>query len=66
MSPFLFLIAAEGLAGLMYNVVHLEEFHPFKFNEKSKFELLRFADTFSFLGIPVGPTLKEDQHGILF
>lgn len=44
MSPFLFLLVTEGLAGLMVNVTQLGEFQAFKVNEKVKFELMKFVD----------------------
>ena len=40
LSPFLFLIVAEGLSALMKNVIRLEKFHGFGLNEEVYFKLL--------------------------
>ena len=44
LSPFLFLIAAEGLTGLARNAVDLGEFKEFKVAENVNFHILQFAD----------------------
>ncbi|CAK8537298.1 unnamed protein product [Lathyrus sativus] len=44
LSPFLFLIAAKGLAGLMRNVVSHDKFQGFRFNDYLHIKLLQFVD----------------------
>ncbi|XP_058757173.1 uncharacterized protein LOC131630412 [Vicia villosa] len=44
LSPFLFLLVAEGLAGMMRNVVSLGSFKGFKVADGIQFEMLQFAD----------------------
>ncbi|XP_050916116.1 uncharacterized protein LOC127131228 [Lathyrus oleraceus] len=44
LSRFLFLIAAEGLSGLMKNGIRLDKFHRFKFNEDVHFKLIQFPN----------------------
>ncbi|GAU35055.1 hypothetical protein TSUD_69780 [Trifolium subterraneum] len=44
LSPFLFLIAAEGLTGLVKKAVENDTFHGFKINENIQFQILQFAD----------------------
>ncbi|CAK8566440.1 unnamed protein product [Lathyrus sativus] len=44
LSPFLFLIVAEGLVGLMRNVVSRDKFQGFKFNDFLHIKLLQFVD----------------------
>jgi len=44
LAPFLFLIAAEGLAGLMRSAVNLGLFKGFKVNDSLCYNMLQFAD----------------------
>lgn len=44
LSPFLFLLAAKGLAGLVQNAIGLNEPQGFHLNENIHFEMLQFAD----------------------
>ncbi|CAJ2644149.1 unnamed protein product [Trifolium pratense] len=44
LSPFLFLIAAEGLTGLVNKAVDIGRFHGFKVKENIQFQILQFAD----------------------
>ncbi|CAJ2644735.1 unnamed protein product [Trifolium pratense] len=44
MSPFLFLIVAEGLSGLMNKAVGSGSFHGYKVNNNLMFHTLQFAD----------------------
>lgn len=39
-----FFIAAEGISGLIKNVIRLDKFHGFNFNEDVHFELIQFID----------------------
>lgn len=52
LAPFLFLIAAEGLSGLMRQVVALDKFSPFRFCGENgpEVSLLQFADDTIFIG----------------
>ncbi|XP_058774319.1 uncharacterized protein LOC131648592 [Vicia villosa] len=52
MSPFLFILAAEGLAGLIHNVVSSHCFLPFSINDDLHISLLRFADDTMIFGTP--------------
>ncbi|XP_058741619.1 uncharacterized protein LOC131614006 [Vicia villosa] len=56
MSPFLFLLATEGLSGLMWNAREVGGFQGFHFNQQIYVELLQFADDTVMLlyGINVG------------
>ncbi|GAU47144.1 hypothetical protein TSUD_379210 [Trifolium subterraneum] len=44
LSPFLFLIAAEGLTGLVKRAVSNGSFHGFKVSDNIQFQILQFAD----------------------
>ncbi|XP_058749275.1 uncharacterized protein LOC131622266 [Vicia villosa] len=44
LSPFLFTIVAEGLAGMVKQFVHIGGFQGFKISEDVSYELLQFAD----------------------
>ncbi|XP_058765404.1 uncharacterized protein LOC131638877 [Vicia villosa] len=44
LSPFLFLLVAEGLAGLMRNAVDFGGFRGFHFSDSIHYELLQFTD----------------------
>jgi hypothetical protein len=50
LSPFLFLIAAEGLAGVMRRAVDIGEFKGYKVNDHLQFQMLQFADDTILLG----------------
>ncbi|GAU27711.1 hypothetical protein TSUD_126570 [Trifolium subterraneum] len=50
LSPFLFLIAAEGLTGLMQKAVELGKFKSFKVNDNLNFRILQFADDTVIIG----------------
>jgi hypothetical protein len=50
LSPFLFLIAAEGLAGLMRRAVALGKFKGYQVSENIQFQMLQFADDTIILG----------------
>lgn len=50
LSPFLFLLAAEGFSGLMHQAVPLGEFEGFHFNDSNHFEFLQFADATILIG----------------
>jgi hypothetical protein len=44
LSPFLFLIVAEGLTGLMRKAVDSSLFHGYKVSDNIMFHTLQFAD----------------------
>ncbi|CAK8568125.1 unnamed protein product [Lathyrus sativus] len=44
LSPFLFMLVAKGLIGLMQNVRRLGLFRPFKVSNDLSFYLLQFTD----------------------
>lgn len=44
LSPFLFILAAEGLTRLVKDAITKGYFHSFKINDDIKFYLLQFAD----------------------
>jgi hypothetical protein len=48
--PFLFLIVAEGLTGLMCKAVESNIFHGFKVSDNISFHTLQFADDTIFVG----------------
>ncbi|KAK2383713.1 hypothetical protein QL285_071138 [Trifolium repens] len=50
LSPFLFLIVAEGLAGMMRRAVQIGKFKGFQVNHNVKFQILQFADDTIFMG----------------
>jgi hypothetical protein len=50
LSPFLFLIAAEGLAGLMRQAVSLGKFKGYQVSNNIQFQMLQFADDTIMLG----------------
>ncbi|PNX97198.1 cysteine-rich receptor-like protein kinase, partial [Trifolium pratense] len=50
LSPFLFLIAAEGLTGLVKKAVDIGNFHGFKINDNLQFQILQFADDTMLIG----------------
>ncbi|GAU24019.1 hypothetical protein TSUD_328220 [Trifolium subterraneum] len=63
LSPFLFLIVAEGLASMMNKVVDVGKFRGFKINVNLHFQLLQFADDIIIMSklydINVGSRLLE-------
>ncbi|CAJ2631177.1 unnamed protein product [Trifolium pratense] len=50
LSPFLFLIAAEGLARLMQKAVDIGSFHSYKVSDALQFHTLQFADDTIMIG----------------
>ncbi|GAU30605.1 hypothetical protein TSUD_62250 [Trifolium subterraneum] len=50
LSPFLFLIVAEGLTGLMNRAVHIGKFKGYQINKNLQFQILQFADDTILLG----------------
>jgi hypothetical protein len=50
LSPFLFLIVAEGLAGMMRRAVEIGKFKDFHLNHNIQFQILQFADDTIFMG----------------
>ncbi|MCH80575.1 LINE-1 reverse transcriptase like [Trifolium medium] len=44
LSPFLFLLAAEGLSGMVNKAVDIGKFAGFKVNDSIRFQILQFAD----------------------
>ncbi|MCH88013.1 LINE-1 reverse transcriptase like, partial [Trifolium medium] len=44
LSPFLFLIAAEGLTGLVKKAVEIGKFHGYNVHETLQFQILQFVD----------------------
>ncbi|XP_058775573.1 uncharacterized protein LOC131649838 [Vicia villosa] len=50
LSPLLFIIAAEGLAGLMKNAISVSAFRPFKLTHDLQFSPLQLADDTLILG----------------
>ncbi|PNX89254.1 cysteine-rich receptor-like protein kinase, partial [Trifolium pratense] len=50
LSPFLFLIVAEGLTGLMHSAVDRSLFHGYKVSNNISFHTLQFADDTIFVG----------------
>ncbi|PNY10310.1 ribonuclease H [Trifolium pratense] len=50
LSPSLFLIIAEGLAGLMRKVVEIGKFKGYRVNDDIQFQILQFADDTIFMG----------------
>ncbi|CAJ2637710.1 unnamed protein product [Trifolium pratense] len=50
LSPFLFLIVAEGLAGLMRKAVELGKFKGYSINDDIQFQILQFADDTILMG----------------
>jgi hypothetical protein len=50
LSPFLFLIVAEGLTGLMRKAVGSNLFHGYKVSDNLLFHTLQFADDTIFVG----------------
>ncbi|GAU48580.1 hypothetical protein TSUD_369510 [Trifolium subterraneum] len=44
LSPFLFLIAAEGLTGLVNKAINIGKFQGFKVHDNLQFPILQFAD----------------------
>ncbi|XP_058746851.1 uncharacterized protein LOC131619813 [Vicia villosa] len=51
-SPFLFVIAMEGLSALMKKSVEVRDFKPFKFVEEDYVDILQFADDTVIIGEP--------------
>lgn len=43
-SPFLFLMVAEGLSGMMQNAMALRVYKGFQIDESTHFELLQFSE----------------------
>lgn len=54
LSPFLFLIVAEGLAGLMKRAVGIGSFSGYKVDESHEFSIVQFADDTIFVGTRQG------------
>ncbi|XP_058753509.1 uncharacterized protein LOC131626685 [Vicia villosa] len=52
LSPFLFILAAEGLARLMHNTLSSHYFLPFSINDDLHISLLQFADDTMIVGTP--------------
>ncbi|KAK2369401.1 hypothetical protein QL285_082539 [Trifolium repens] len=50
LSPFLFLIVAEGLAGLMRRAVAIGKFKGYQVSDNIQFQMLQFADDTIILG----------------
>ncbi|KAK2445049.1 hypothetical protein QL285_016023 [Trifolium repens] len=50
LSPFLFLIVAEGLAGMMKRAVDIGKFKGYSINHCTQFQILQFADDTIFMG----------------
>ncbi|CAJ2637732.1 unnamed protein product [Trifolium pratense] len=50
LSPFLFLIAAEGLTGMVNKAVDIGQFVGFKVDDSIRFQILQFADDTVLLG----------------
>ncbi|GAU49942.1 hypothetical protein TSUD_408370 [Trifolium subterraneum] len=50
LSPFLFLIVAEGLTGLMRKAVELGKFKGYRLNNNIQFHILQFADDTILMG----------------
>jgi hypothetical protein len=54
LSPFLFLIVAEGLAGMIRRAVQIGKFKGFQVNPDVQFQILQFADDTNFMGEGIG------------
>ncbi|XP_058746837.1 uncharacterized mitochondrial protein AtMg01250-like [Vicia villosa] len=52
LSPFLFVLAMEGLTTLVKKPVEVGDFKPFKFGEEDYVDILQFADDTVILGEP--------------
>ncbi|PNX80406.1 cysteine-rich receptor-like protein kinase, partial [Trifolium pratense] len=50
LSPFLFLIVAEGLTGMIRRAVEIGKFHGYKVNEFLQVQILQFADDTILMG----------------
>jgi hypothetical protein len=50
LSPFLFLIMAEGLAGMMQKAVEIGKFMGYKVSDSLHFQMLQFADDTIIMG----------------
>jgi hypothetical protein len=50
LSPFLFLIVAEGLTGMMTKAVEIGKFKGYHINQDTQFQILQFADDTIILG----------------
>jgi hypothetical protein len=50
LSPFLFLIVAEGLAGMMKRAVEIGNFKGYHVNHNMQFQILQFADDTILMG----------------
>lgn len=50
LSPFLFVMAMEGITGLMNMVVDIGEFTGFHINEEVSVDILQFADNTIIIG----------------
>lgn len=50
LAPFLFLIASEGLSGLMSKAIELGKFYPFTVGDGLQISLLQYADDTLFIG----------------
>ncbi|GAU33427.1 hypothetical protein TSUD_380630 [Trifolium subterraneum] len=69
LSPFLFLIVVEGLAGMMKRAIEINRFKGFQVNDNIQFQILQFADDTILMG--EGPwdnirTIKCGSKGIFF
>ncbi|MCI19814.1 LINE-1 reverse transcriptase like, partial [Trifolium medium] len=58
LSPFLFLIVAEGLAGMMRRAVEIGRFKGFHVNDNIQFQILQFADDTILMGEGVWDNLR--------
>ncbi|GAU33402.1 hypothetical protein TSUD_20950 [Trifolium subterraneum] len=50
LSPFLFLIAAEGLTGMVNKAVEIGKYVDYKVNDSIRFQILQFADDTILMG----------------
>ncbi|XP_058761431.1 uncharacterized protein LOC131634822 [Vicia villosa] len=56
-SPFLFVIAMEGLSALMRKSIEVGDFQPFKYGEDDFVDILQFADDTVIIGEPTSDNL---------
>ncbi|CAJ2677955.1 unnamed protein product [Trifolium pratense] len=57
LSPFLFLIVAEGLTGMMRRAVEIGRFKGFQVNDSIQFQILQFADDTILMGTGIWDNL---------
>ena len=57
LSPFLFLIVAEGLAGLVHKAADVSVFEGYVINDSISYSLVQFADDTVLIGKPSGNNL---------